>query len=179
MNKRTTAIAPIDGIDTGTWTQLLERDVEGPGGSPTNEATPILGVIIGTIVGFSGDDVPLVIYPRQADSKAIQCRTIVELRADSIGRSALLMFEEGDPGRPIIIGCVREAVEQRPAQKATVEVEADGRRLTVCANDQIVLRCGKASITLTKAGKVIMNGEYISQRSTGVIRIKGGCVEIN
>jgi len=178
VNKRTAAFAPSDAMETGTWTQLLAREVEAVDASRVNEPAPMLGVVVGTIVGLSGDDVPLVNYPRQADSAGIRCRTIVEIRADHVGRSALLMFEGGDPGRPIIIGCLREPVEQ-PLQRATVEVEADGRRLTVCANDQIVLRCGKASITLTKAGKVIMQGEYISQRSAGVIRIKGGCVEIN
>ncbi|MEW5071937.1 hypothetical protein AB1P14_09365, partial [Pseudomonas aeruginosa] len=38
---------------------------------------------------------------------------------------------------------------------------------------------GKASITLTRAGKVIIRGAYLSSRSTGVNRIKGGSVQIN
>jgi hypothetical protein len=42
-----------------------------------------------------------------------------------------------------------------------------------------VLRCGKASITLTKAGKVLVQGTYVSHRSSGVIRIKGGAVQLN
>lgn len=42
-----------------------------------------------------------------------------------------------------------------------------------------MLRCGKASITLTRSGKIILRGTYISSRSSGVIRIKGGSVQIN
>ncbi len=45
--------------------------------------------------------------------------------------------------------------------------------------DQIVLRCGKASITLTKEGKVILQGAYVSNQSSGVLRLKGGSVQIN
>ena len=43
----------------------------------------------------------------------------------------------------------------------------------------MVLRCGKASITLTKAGKVLIEGSYVLSRSTGVNRIKGGSVQLN
>jgi hypothetical protein len=47
------------------------------------------------------------------------------------------------------------------------------------ATDQMVLRCGKASITLTKEGKVIIQGAYVSSHSAGVLRLKGGSVQIN
>lgn len=138
----------------------------------------LLNAVVGTIVGLV-DDVLLVTYPGQLGSDAVQCRTVVDLPPDAVGRQALLMFDGGDPRRPILIGCVKETVQPLSARPATVEVEADQKRVVVTAKEQIVLQCGAASITLTKAGKLIMRGEYISQRSTGVVRIKGGCVEIN
>jgi hypothetical protein len=55
----------------------------------------------------------------------------------------------------------------------------DGKRVTFDAREEIVLRCGKASITLTKAGKVLIRGAYLLNRSSGVNRIKGGSVQIN
>jgi len=60
-----------------------------------------------------------------------------------------------------------------------VEVDADGQRLFVTAKQQLVLRCGAASITLTKAGKVLIQGSYVSSRSSGVNRIKGGSIQLN
>jgi hypothetical protein len=60
-----------------------------------------------------------------------------------------------------------------------VDVEADGQRMIVSAQQQLVLRCGKASITLTKAGKVLIEGSYVLSRSTGVNRVKGGSVQLN
>jgi hypothetical protein len=47
------------------------------------------------------------------------------------------------------------------------------------AREQLVLRCGAASITLTRDGKVLIQGAYVSHRSSGVMRIKGGSVQIN
>jgi uncharacterized protein (DUF2345 family) len=58
-------------------------------------------------------------------------------------------------------------------------VDADDERLVVTAKRQLVLRCGEASITLTRDGKVLVRGRYVSNRSTGVMRIKGGSVQIN
>ena len=44
---------------------------------------------------------------------------------------------------------------------------------------QDAARCGDASITLTRAGKVIIKGNYILSRSSGYNKIKGAAVDIN
>jgi hypothetical protein len=91
-----------------------------------------------------------------------------------------VMFEDGDPALPIIVGCLHDAHPSGLQPRAgSIEVEADGQRLVVSARDQIVLRCGKASISLTKDGKLILEGEYVSTQSSGVLRLKGGSVQIN
>jgi hypothetical protein len=59
------------------------------------------------------------------------------------------------------------------------DVEGDGERLVFSAEKEIVLRCGNASITLTRAGKVLIRGAYLLARSSGVNRIQGGSVQIN
>ncbi len=58
-------------------------------------------------------------------------------------------------------------------------LQLDGERLVLCAERELVLACGKATITLTRAGKVILAGTYLVSRSSGVNRIKGGSVQIN
>jgi hypothetical protein len=65
------------------------------------------------------------------------------------------------------------------SETGQIEVDADGKRLIVSAEERIVLRCGKASITLTKEGKILVQGAYVSNQSSGVLRIKGGSVQIN
>jgi hypothetical protein len=139
------------------------------------------GVVTGVLIGFKDDGrIPLVLFPGQPGSAALGATTVVDVHGSHIGRQVALMFERCDPRRPMIMGLLRGAQAwPLPQQPATVEVDADGERLVVTAKQQLVLRCGKASITLTKAGKVLIEGAYISNRSSGVLRIKGGSVQIN
>jgi hypothetical protein len=98
----------------------------------------------------------------------------------------LLAFENEDPKLPIVVDLICDFVEM--TDKAdniallvdeTDDVYVDGRRIMFDASEQIVLRCGKASITLTRAGKVLIRGAYVLNRSTGVNKMKGGSVQIN
>jgi hypothetical protein len=96
----------------------------------------------------------------------------------------MLAFEENDPRRPVIVDVICDTIRD-PSPPLTVErdtvddVRIDGQTLTFNAEKQIVLRCGKSSITLTRAGKVLTRGAYLLNRSSGVNRIKGGSVQIN
>ena len=139
------------------------------------------GIVIGELIAMAEDGrTPLVLYPGQAGSAAIAARSVVDLQGTHIGKQVVLVFEAADPARPVVMGVLRGTtgwpLEHRPGQ---VEVDADGERLTVTAKEKLVLRCGKASITLTKAGKVLIEGAYISSRSSGVNRLKGGSVQLN
>jgi hypothetical protein len=148
---------------------------------PPAPSTPIHGVVIGELLAIvDGGVVPLVRYPGQPGSTALRARTAVDLHGAHIGASVVLMFEQGDPLRPVVLGVLRERVGwPLPDAPAQVEVDADGQRMVVSASEQLVLRCGKASITLTKAGKVLVEGTYLLSRSSGVNRIKGGSVQLN
>jgi len=59
------------------------------------------------------------------------------------------------------------------------EVLVDGERLIFDAKKEIVLRCGEASITLTRAGKVLIKGAYVVSRSSGANKIKGASIALN
>lgn len=157
-------------------TPLLHDPVPAPG-------VPALpGVVIGELLALAdGGCAPLVRYPGQPGVAALRARSSVDLQGHHIGQPVLLMFEQADAGRPIVIGLLRDTqagwpLDEPPAQ---VEVDADGQRMVVVAKEQLVLRCGKASITLTKAGKVLIEGTYVLSRSSGVNRVKGGSVQLN
>ena len=52
---------------------------------------------------------------------------------------------------------MRNAGYQSTAQAAgQLEVDADGERLVVSAKHALVLRCGKASVTLSADGKIVL-----------------------
>lgn len=138
------------------------------------------GVVIGVLTGFDTGQHPLVIFPGNPSNSALAARATTTLSNDDIGKEVALLFEDGNPSAPMIIGRLRHSketivqIEEEPRI-----VEADGERKVIEAKEEIVLKCGKASITLTKAGKIIIRGAYVLSRSSGVNRIKGGSVQIN
>jgi hypothetical protein len=60
-----------------------------------------------------------------------------------------------------------------------IDADIDGRRVRIVAQDEIVLECGQASITLRRNGRIIVRGTYVETHSEGTNRIKGGQVRIN
>lgn len=59
------------------------------------------------------------------------------------------------------------------------DARVDGRKVELAGAEEVTLRCGRASITLTAAGKVLIKGEYVLTHAAGVNRVRGGSVEIN
>ena len=147
------------------------------------------GVVVGQIVGFEAGGAPLVDFYQNPTQTPLAARSTVALAEAHVHRDVALLFEQGDPRRPIVIGLMWQPEEPEGMPLALVEavdlakedvtVRSDGERLTLTADKEIVLRCGKASITLTRAGKVLLRGTYLLSRSCGVNRIKGGSVQIN
>ena len=101
-------------------------------------------------------------------------------------QEVLLVFENGRPEYPIIIDTLHTTTaETKDVQTLDVavgmpqEVTVDGKRISFNALEEVVLRCGAASITLTSEGRVIIRGAHVVSRSTGANKIKGGSVQIN
>jgi hypothetical protein len=135
---------------------------------------PREGVFAALLVGFDAHGAPLVCLG--SDAPRVPARSLVVSCKELVGTEVALMFEAGDPARPLILGRLQRA-EQGDASRIGLEV--DGERVTVAGEREVVLRCGRASITLTRDGKILLRGEYILSRSAGVNRIKGGSVQIN
>lgn len=131
-------------------------------------------VIVGRIAAFQESGVPLVDFPGNASGKLVPAQALVQITAADTGRNVALTFEDGDPSQPIIVGMF-----QTPSATSTHEVKLDDESLVLSAKKEVVIQCGKSSITLTSAGKVLIRGEYISTRAAGMNRIKGGIVHIN
>lgn len=141
------------------------------GGSRVRSAIPadLLEVVVGVLTGFE-DGTPVVEYPHDGRDLVAVARTTTALAADQVGHSVVLAFEQGDAARPIVLGVLRLA-EAMP--------EAAPQQLVLTAGREVVLRSGKASLTLTQDGRVIIQGEYLVSRASGVNRIQGGSVQIN
>jgi hypothetical protein len=175
-NDLPTQVADDEAVDAP-----LRSLLQTPAVRATEAPAPCLGVVVGELVALAeGGRAPLVRHPMQTDQQALVARSTVDLHGAHVGRPVVLMFEQADPARPIVVGVLREG-EGWPegTPPSPVQVDADGERMIVSAKEQMVLRCGKASITLTKAGKVLIEGAYVLSRSTGVNRVKGGSVQLN
>lgn len=160
--------------------------------------TKVDGVVIGVVAALDAEGEPLVAYVGNESELPVVAKTTVAVSSDAIGREVALLFEGGDVTKPIIMGLVcnrsltartrTEIPEQETdgisigkwaSREDASELIVDGERVELRAEKEIVLKCGKSSITMTRAGKVIIRGAYISTRSSGANRIKGGSVQIN
>jgi Domain of unknown function (DUF6484) len=149
-------------------------------------AAPHTVPVLGQLLGFDLLEQPLVGGISACPGERIPARSTVPLRRAQVGHSVVLMFENGDPRLPLIMGVIEPqplqdmpAVQFPPSAAQPLSVQADGQRQLIQAEHEVVLRCGDASITLTRAGKVIIKGHYILSRSSGVNKIKGAAVDIN
>jgi len=133
--------------------------------------------------------------------------TTIPVLPQHIGRQVALMFTQGDEPKPIIIGLIYSPLQQvlesviantsdnidevvfaEPLGSNTEHVSSnsaensiymDGKQLIMEGQEEIVLRCGEASITLSRNGKISIRGKYLLSRASGVNRILGGSVQVN
>jgi hypothetical protein len=156
------------------FAELVQREV-------SKSQVTAMAPVIGTLQGFDLLEQPLVASLATSPGQVLIARTTVPLSRSMIGRSVVVVFEGADPLRPIILRVIeaRALVEDEPVTERDVATRTDGERHLITAEREIVLQCGEASITLTRAGKVIIKGNYILSRSTGCNKIKGAAIDIN
>lgn len=165
-------------------------------------------IILGTLASIDADGNPLIHFPQISDGHSLVAVSTVAVTHQHVGRQVALLFVNGDLKKPMIIGFIHsplydllenfsmlqsssvdEQVDIDPfdgkkleASESSTPIETlrvDGKRVLIEGQDEIVLTCGDSSITLTKAGKILIRGKYLVSRSSGVNRILGGSVQVN
>ncbi|MBZ9942455.1 phage baseplate assembly protein V [Mesorhizobium sp. BR1-1-13] len=132
------------------------------------------GVVIGLLIGID-DGFPLVVFVGNKSETAVKARSLAALENSSIGSEVALLFESGDPARPLVVGRIVEPKRNRQ----DMQVVSDGETVTINATDRIELRCGLASIILEKDGRVSIRGSHLSSHASGTNHIRGGAVHLN
>lgn len=130
------------------------------------------GVILGHFAGFNDDGHALVRLPGQENPET--ALSLVPLQAQDAGRQVALTYTNGKDRAWLILGGIHAA-----HQPSRTKVIVDGETLLLSADRNIELRCGSASILLTKDGKITIKGARIMSRAAGANKIKGASVQIN
>lgn len=174
--------------------------------NPTSQSTntalsgtqPVLApgeIILGQLKNLDAQGTPLVDYDCNPDVAPQAAVSTLPVTRQHIGRQVALLFASGDLRRPVIMGFIHnpldellenfslpvENIEASPTPHAASQdvVKVDGRQVVIEGQEEVVLKCGEASITLTKAGKIVIRGKYLLSRASGVNRILGGSVQVN
>lgn len=154
-------------------------------------------VVLAHVKGFDEQSRPVVSFIVAGQSFSFPAMATMHIPKESINRQVALSFIDGKIQQPLILGVVYsplyeylENIEISPSSDAVAQpdkheelikepVFVDGKKVTIEGSETIELRCGEASITLTKAGKILIRGKYVLNRSSGVNRIVGGSVQVN
>lgn len=131
------------------------------------------GVSVAIFAGFNENDQFLISLSDELGP--LPALSTLRLTESDVGDRVVVAFERNKARSPVIIGLLQE---RKPPSKQAV-LKLDGERLTLKAEREIEFRCGDASIVLTKAGKVLIKGNYVLTRSRGANKIKGAYVDIN
>ncbi|MCA9127972.1 MAG: hypothetical protein KDB22_12840 [Planctomycetales bacterium] len=150
-----------------------------------------------TVESIGDDGAVRVVLP---DSQETAVASILNPASTNltVGDDVLVLMLGGQSGvaRPVILGQVGnrlaersvdrmeslmrlEAASSDSAPSATHDVDVDGRKVTLTAREELVLRCGKGSIEIRKNGKILIRGTELVTHASGTNRIKGGSVAIN
>ncbi|PBC07834.1 DUF6484 domain-containing protein [Mesorhizobium sp. WSM3859] len=132
------------------------------------------GVVIGQLMGFEGD-APLVVFAGNRRDVAVAARSLVALEDAGIGAELALLFEQGDPGKPLIVGRIVGPGKLRSRS----EISHKEGKVLVEAAGGIELRCGKASIVMHPDGRITIRGSNIVSHASVANRIRGGSVHLN
>ncbi len=146
-------------------------------------------LVLAQVRGVSGPNIEVEFYLAGQAYKIIAVTTI-PLASDAVGRQVVVSFINQDIQQPVVLGLVHSALYHmiehfeaspvaEPEAQDEPQVLVDGNHVTVEANEQLQLKCGDASITLTKEGKILIRGKYLLNRASGINRIVGGSVQVN
>jgi hypothetical protein len=165
---------------TGQILELLTETNPKSYESRTEDRPLLSGVFLGMISDFDQATGRIhIVVPSLSMLEPMVARSTVPIAQADVGREVLVAFEAGEARSPYIVGLLWELGQNSPIQAKPIEAKVDGEQVVIEGKKEIVLKCGKASITLTRAGKVLIRGGYVLSRSSGVNRIKGGSVQVN
>ncbi len=150
-------------------------------------------LVLATLVGIDETGQPLVSFETAGKfHQSVLATSTVSVLPKHVGRQSALFFLNKDIEQPVVVGFIHNPLytildpaeevateSSEPGEQISVEVDKKVGKYTIEGEEEVVIRCGEASITLNKSGKILLRGKYLVSRSSGVNRILGGSVQVN
>ena len=73
------------------------------------------GVVIGVVTALGPSGEVMVAFSENPTELPIAAKSTAAVTSDDIGRQAAILFENGDTGRPIVMGLIQN-IQQKPDQ---------------------------------------------------------------
>jgi hypothetical protein len=102
----------------------------------------------------------------------LEARTLVEDLHP--GAKVLLVFEQGDPARPIVLGVIQDRVRTKGRQ-----LNLKASKIVIEAEEGISLQCGEARVEASRDGKLRLGGKDIVSRASRTNKVQGSSVRLN
>jgi len=141
MNTRKT-LARFDVDDRNSDDVALEEPFQ-----PTGQAT------VGILIGLDPSGEPVVDFPGNTVREGAAARSTVDVGQAPVGSEVVLLFENGETDKPIVVGVISRQGTRRRVRQRSLQVDIDGQKMILTAAREITLRCGESSLTLTRAAR--------------------------
>lgn len=158
----------LDSFKTG-----LVRDLSGFD-RPWASSSAIIGRIIAILPHESGPRIHCALL----GNEPIPARSTIALHRGHLGCEAVLMLENGNPQLPIVVGVLQEGT-LLPAAPDQEHLCLEDGRVLLQAQEELVLRCGAATISLRSDGTVTVRGTRVVSEADGSMRIRGASIQLN
>jgi len=134
---------------------------------PTISQHPLPSVTLGTLVDLSPTGQPLVHWPTSLSRAPVSARSQIPISTTDRGRECTLVFANGDPTQPILLGLLQplDTTTEDPVQ--------------IQSEHSIQLQAGQAKLELHADGRILLQGRHIRSQAYGPNHIQGASVKLN
>lgn len=145
-------------------------------------------VRVGQVLGVNDDHTVVVDYPGNPATPVV-ARMLTSAANDLdvrqwLGQQALLVFENGDAQRPIVIGLLANTAAPVRTSNTLLRdhannVQLNGKQLKFDGSESVAIVCGKSSIVMHADGRVVIKGTRLVSRAAESNKIKGATIDLN
>ncbi|MDH4556941.1 hypothetical protein E8F11_17500 [Pseudomonas sp. BN417] len=139
--------------------------------------TRVDGVLIGWLADIDDNGTPLVMVPDLLPEPR-PAVSLCPLSEDQVGTQCAVMFGAGNRDNPILMGMLHHNVLTL-THSGGAQVQDDGESLRIEHAKEIALHCGKASLRLTRDGRIELRGTTLISHATGLNRVRGASIKLN